>query len=396
MRKAAWLGILFWVPAVAFSQQEEAIVDRVFGRVPSIATSEPDPGIPPGAIAVEVVDEHGDPVSGAAVRLGVMEQSGGRKSESCVTDPTGECLFEGLATDAAHSYRVNVPHEGARYSSAPFRLGERQGERVRITRLPTTADDQRVFQLLGRTMIEFRDDRAHITQEARLANLGDATFVFPEGGLSVKLPEGAKAFESRALMTDQRVSGTEGGFDVSGSLPPGRTTLSWAYDVPLDGTVLTLAQAVPFRTMEYQVISDYIDGMSLEVEGFSVARVHDAGDRRFLVAGVMRRPGDPRVDPLTIRIRGIPGTGPMPYLAVALAFVLFVLGLILVFRPSDESQVLVRARAERRKELLDEIAELESERKTERVGPTFYAHRRRELADELAIVLRAESEAEGN
>lgn len=396
MRKAALVGLLLWGPPLASAQQDQVIVDRVLGNVPSIAVFETDTELPPGTIAVEVVDEAGEPVPQAAVRLGVMEQSGGRQSEACVTNDEGRCLFEELATDSAHSYRVNVPYDGARYSSTPFRLDSKAGQRVRINRLSTTTNDQRVFQVLGRTMVEFKDDRAHVTQEVRLTNLGDATYVFPDGGLTIRLPEGAKAFDSRPMMTDQRVSRTDEGLEISGSLPPGRATLTWEYDVPFEGSTLTLEQAVPFRTMEYQVISDHIDGMTLEVEGFSVARIHEGADRRFLVAGLMKRPGDPRIDPLRIHIRGIPGGGPLPYLAVTLAFVFLVLGLIFVFRPSDESQVLAKARTERRKELLDEIAALEAERKADRIGPTFYEHRRRELTDELAILLRMQSEAEGH
>ena len=45
---------------------------------------------------------------------------------------------------------------------------------------------------------------------------------------------------------------------------------------------------------------------------------------------------------------------------------------------------------------LDEIAVLERERDTETIGPKFYAQRRRELTDELAIVLRMKSEATGH
>ncbi len=396
MRRAAVVGLLLWGPALASAQQDQTIVNRVLGNVPSVAVSETDAELPPGTIAVEVVDEAGEPVPRAAVRLGFMEQSGGRKSEACATNDEGRCVFEELPTDSTHSYRVNVPYNGARYSSTPFRLDPKLGQRVRITRLQTTTSDKRVFQLLGRTMVEFKDDRARVTQEARLTNLGDTTYVFPDGGLAIRLPEGAKAFDSRAMMTDQRVSATDEGLAISGSLPPGRTSLTWAYDVPVTGNTLILEQAVPFRTMEYQVISDYIDGMTLEVEGFTVARIHEGTDRRFLVAGVMRRPGDPRIDSLRIHIRGIPGGGPLPYLAVALAFVFLVLGLILVFRRSDDSQALAEARAERREELLDEIVALGAERKAERVGPTFYEHRRRELADELAILLRMQSEAKGH
>ena len=396
MRRAALVGLLLWGPASASAQQDQTIVNRVLGNVPSVATSETDAELRPGTIAVEVIDEAGEPVPRAAVRLGLMEQSGGRKSEACVTNDEGRCVFEELPTDSTHSYRVNVPYNGARYSSTPFRLDPKRGQRVRITRLATTTNDERVFQVLGRTMVEFKDDRARVTREAKLSNLGDATYVFPDGGLAIRLPEGTKAFDSRALMTDQRVSATDEGLEISGSLPPGRTTLTWAYDVPVTGNTLTLEQAVPFRTMEYQVISDYIDGMTLEVEGFSVGRIHEGTDRRFLVAAAMRRPGDPQIDPLLIHIRGIPGGGPLPYLAVVLAFVFLVLGLIFVFRPSDESQVFARARGERQKDLLDEIAALEAERKDDHIGPTFYEHRRRELADELAILLRMQSEAKGH
>jgi hypothetical protein len=396
MWRKALVGLLLCGPTPAFAQQDEAIANRIMGDVPSIALSETDADLPPGTIAVEVVTVGGEPVSEAAVRLGLMEMSGGRESQACVTNEAGRCLFEELSTDDAYSYRVNVPYQGARYSSTPFRLDPDAGQRVRITRLPTTTNDQRVFQVLGRTMIEFRDGRAHVTQESRLANLGDATYVFPDGGLSIRLPEDATAFESRAMMTDQRVSGTEDGFDISGSLPPGRTTLTWAYDIPVGGSALTIEQAVPFRTMEYQVISDYIEGMTLEVEGFTVARIHEGLDRRFLVAGVVRRPGEPRIDPLRIHIRGIPGRGPLPYVAVAVAFVFLVLGLILVFRPSDEDRILAKAREERRKELLDEIETLEAERRSESIGPAFYEHRRRELTDELAVLLRMQSEGQGH
>ncbi|MBW2224294.1 MAG: hypothetical protein JRF54_08765 [Deltaproteobacteria bacterium] len=301
-----------------------------------------------------------------------------------------------MQTDAKHSYRVNVPYEGARYSSTPFRLDVAKGQRVRVVRLPTTADIRRVFQVLGRTIIEFRDDRAHITQEARLTNLGETTYVFPEGGMSIRLPESFKAFDSRALMTDQRLAATDEGFEISGSIPPGRADLMWTYDIPLGGTSLSIQQPVPFATMEYQVVSDYVDGMSLEVDGFQVARVHEGADRRYLVAGLMRRPGDAPVDLLRIHIRGIPGGGPLPYIAAAIALILMFLGVWLLFRPLDETAALAKVRDDRRRELLDEIAALEDQRKSEAVGPSYYEHRRRELTDELAIVLRMQSEATGH
>ncbi len=395
-RALVLLAALGSLPSFATAQEDQVVVDRVLGNVPDLVSSVPDDSLPAGTIRVEVVDPSNAPAVKQAVRLGVMEQSGERDSVACVTEADGACVFEDLAVDTKHSYRVNVPYEGARYSSTPFRLSPDQGQRVRVVRLPTTSDNRRVFQFLGRTMIEFRDDRAHITQDARLTNLGDSTYVFPDGGMKIRLPEGFKAFDSMEVMTDQQLIATDEGLEIHGSMPPGRANLMWTYDIPVDGTSMLIEQAVPFPTMEYQVVSDYVDGMSLEVEGFQVARVHEGGDRRFLVAGLMRRPGDPPIDPLRIHIRGIPGGGPLPYLAVLIALVFGFLGIFLLVRPADQSAALAALRDARKDELLDEIAALQRQRDAETIGPTFYEHRRRELTDELAIVLRMQSEATGH
>lgn len=395
MRITAIIGLLLWVPSFASAQQDQAVVNRVLGNVPDLVTSVVDAELPAGTITVEVIDQTGAAVPKQAVRLGVMEQSGGRESKACVTDDEGRCSFDALLTDSKHSYRVNVPYDGARYSSTPFRLDAAKGQRVRVVRLPTTTDNRQVFQVLGRTMIEFRDDRAHVRQEARLTNLGETTYVFPDGGLSIRLPDSFKAFDSMEVMTDQQLLATDEGLEISGSIPPGRADLMWTYDVPVGGTSVSIQQAVPFATMEYQVVSDYVDGMTLEVEGFQVARVHEGGDRRFLVAGLMRRPGEPPIDPLRIHIRGIPGGGVLPYIASAIAAIFVFFGIWLLFRPSDETAVLAKVREGRRSELLDEIASLESQRKAEAIGPGYYEQQRRALTDELAIVLRMQSEATG-
>ena len=82
------------------------------------------------------------------------------------------------------------------------------------------------------------------------------------------------------------------------------------------------------------------------------------------------------------------------YGAIALIFV--ALGFVLLLRPADQSHALAEVREQRRAELLEEIASLEGQRAAERIGPTFYEHRRRELTDELAIVLRMQSETTGH
>ena len=154
MRILALIGLLLWAPSMASAQQDQAVVNRVTGNVPDLVTSVVDSELPAGTIAIEVVDEVGAAVPKQAVRLGVMEQSGGRESKACVTDDKGTCSFDALLTDSKHSYRVNVPYNGARYSCTPFRLDAAKGQRVRVVRLPTTTDNRRVFQVLVKYLIQ--------------------------------------------------------------------------------------------------------------------------------------------------------------------------------------------------------------------------------------------------
>ena len=77
MRIPALIGLLLWAPSMGSAQQDQTVVNRVMGNVPDLVTSVVDPELPAGTIAIEVVDEAGAAVSKQAVRLGVMEQSGG-------------------------------------------------------------------------------------------------------------------------------------------------------------------------------------------------------------------------------------------------------------------------------------------------------------------------------
>ena len=114
-------------------------------------------------------------------------------------------------------------YQGAKFSSTPFRLPDDQGYAVRVPLKPTTADTGLMFQVIGQTAVELRDDRLHVTQQARLANAGEATVVLPKDGLLVSLPEGFTAFQWQEQMTDQKGEQVAGqGFKLRGSLPTAR------------------------------------------------------------------------------------------------------------------------------------------------------------------------------
>ena len=357
-----------------------------------LVQSEATPTIPAGSIRVTVVGPGGSPIEGAPIRIGVMAQAGGRRDVRGTTGADGIHVFTGLATGSAQAYRVNVEREGASTSSTPFRLEVDRGQDVRVTLLPTTHDARVLLQFLGVTAIELKPGRVHVQQAAELMNMSESLYVFPERGLHVRLPEGHLAFQSADVMTDQHITPAGDGFDLTGSIPPGRVQLTWAFDLPLGGGELAIDQPIAFaQTYVYRVISDAADGMSLEVEGFPPAQRFDADGRSLLGTQSERTPQDSPLRALHIRLGGIPGPGPLRWIAVALAGLFVLLGAFLATNAKSAKAFTAEARARRKEELLDAVATLERERSEGEVGPEYHARRRRELLDELALLLKLEA-----
>jgi hypothetical protein len=371
----------------------EDAVRRALGEPLELASSAATSSLPAGTIRVEVVDENVRPIVGAAIRIGVMKADGGRENLVHETNAEGVLVLSDLPTGAAQSYRVNVLRDGATYSTTPFRLEPDRGQRARVVALPTTRDTSVLLQTLGQAHLEYRDERIHVTMQAQLANLGSETLVFSEDGLKVRLPVGFTAFQSPQQMTDQRLVPDDDGFALKGSIPPGRITLAWAFDIPLSSGDMRVTMPMPFRTFRYRVLSDMSPGMTMEVDGFDESFEHEANGQRFLVAQVQRRPEDPTLETLAIRIRGIPGPGPYRYVAVGAALVLAFFGFLLLGQGGDRRGALSRAREARRQQLLADAAEVERLFEANEVGPKFRQRRMEEITIELATLLRAEGAA---
>ncbi|HJK89776.1 MAG TPA: carboxypeptidase-like regulatory domain-containing protein, partial [Polyangiaceae bacterium LLY-WYZ-15_(1-7)] len=370
-----------------------SVRDALRGGRGEIATATASTSVPVGTIAIQVVDERGQGVPGASIRLGIMNADSSRDSRTAQTDAEGLFAFQDLPTGSGQSYRVNIPHQGATYSSTPFRLEPDRGHLVRVVRLPVTRDTRGLLQTIGQTMLEYRAGRVHITQQAQLANLGRETIVFGDEGLEVRLPRGFTAFQSGRVMSDQTLVPDEEGFHLKGSLPPGRTTLTWAYDVPLDGTDVHLSMPMPFRTFRYVVMTDHSEGMALRVEGMPDGEARESNGRKFLVSQIERSPGDAPWDRLAITVEGIPGPGPLRWLAVGGAIVLLIFGLLLATRGGDQAGALARAREARREELLEDAAEVERLFAANEIGPKFRTRRMEEIVAELASLLRLDEAA---
>ncbi len=376
----------------------EAAAPSADPHSPAADTSKPtaDPALElfKGTLQIDVVDAAGLPYTGEIV-LGVMQSMGGRSEERAKTDASGRYTFRALAVGSGQAYRVNVVTGGAKFSSNPFRLPDDSGFRVRIPLGKTTRDDQLIFSAIGQTVVELRDDRLHITQQARVANAGEAVYVLPGDGMLVTLPSGFTAFQWQDVMTDQHATEVAGkGFRIKGSIPPGTFSLAWTFDVPRAGPSARIPVSMPFRTYTYRVISEAPEGLTLRVTDFPEAeRIKDDG-RNLLFTQVRRAPPEAALGELSVRIDGIPGPGPGRWVAVVLFAIAVLFGLTRAFRTREDPAVIAdrkRLLGERKTALLDASQSLEAEHARGDIGPQFYARKLNEIETQLAMVLRDEA-----
>lgn len=360
-------------------------------RERTLAEATENRAVPAGTVVVTVLTREGTPIANADVNLGIMRQDGQRDRRPTRTGSDGVARFEGLATGTTQAFRVNVPHEGALYSTTPFRLGPDAGYDVRVTRLPITHDARSLLQLLGFVSVEFRENRAHITQQSRLMNLAQDTYVFPQEGMIIALPAGATSPQVEAVMTDQHLVPSARGLKLTGSLPPGVVTLTWSYDVPMRGDRFAVDVASPFRTYIHRVVTDAPQGSHLRVEGFpEPTEAREEGHRLYVTQRELG-PEDPLVTALHIELTDLPGPGPVRWIAIGAG--LFVLGLIALFsgRSTRKAQPAISTNQD---ELVRAIAALDEEHASGKIGPQFHQTRRAELIDALAQVLRSAAQAQ--
>jgi hypothetical protein len=365
------------------------------GEPPPVATERPDPALPVGTIRVHVIDASGASVPDAEINLGIMSSDSTHSSRSARTGADGTVLLSGLAAGDKQAYRVNVPYQGAKYSSTPFRLPPAGGYQVEIRRLPTTRDDHMVVLYLGATSLELKDERIKVVQEAQLLNIGGATYVFPEAGLLVPLPKGFMAVQTQESMTDQHVVEAKGeGLRVHGSLAPGQASLLWGFDIPLTSSEAVVPLEVPWLMFAYRVIADAPPGMTLEVTGMPEPMMHTDAGRKFWVTETQRKVGDPPLRSLTITLRGIPGPGPSRWIAAALALCAIAAGVVLSRGRQAARATFDRSDFEARKaELLERARELDAQHRAGETGPEYHQEQMTVLTDEVAALLFEQAEA---
>jgi hypothetical protein len=369
---------------------------------PEIDRIEPDPSLPAGTIAVQVVDGDGEPVAGVDLALQMVRHGatdeGRRASLPARSDGRGQHRFDGMPTGAGVVYRVVATRSGAVYGSQAFGLDERPGVRLLTHAYAPVTDLRRAaLAMEAFVVLDIEEDAIAVHHLLRALNVGKNAFLAT--GLRLPLPSDARAFALAEHSEGVSASEQGGAVLLTGTFPPGQIEIGYRYEVPRGRSERRrLRVGLPPRVVFTTVLTRAGAGVGLEVAGFGQAsRELDAEGRRVLrVArqldlsrGLEVVVDDTEPTTLDINLSGLPVPGPARLVALALAALGVAIGLAAAL---GRTQRGAHAGTQRdlcaaRDTLLDELVALERAHQAGRIEPDRYAPLRAALLDALARIL---------
>jgi hypothetical protein len=360
-------------------------------------TEQPDPALPPGTIVVELRDADDKPVPREEITLGILinsvAQGDSRKHLQGTTDERGRATFAGLDLASNTAYRVSAGYQGGAFAATPFQLAQAKAMRVVLHVYQVTHDIQQTLIVAEATVAcEVREDRVQVEEALTIYNLG--RFAWLPDGVTMKLPEGATAFNAQASMSDQGVDELGGGAKLRGTFAPGRHPVEYRFQVPWPGDKdVDFDVGLPPHVAIARVMMPATGDVKLVAQGFPPSESrHDQQGQNFLVTERRLRPDEPKLTVVSLGIHDLPTAGPGRMFASLLAACGVVVGLVFAFGGRRPGRGPGEDRNSR-KALLEELAGLERAREAGDVGPKTYERARRELIDALARTLTRKEDA---
>lgn len=348
--------------------------------------------VPKGTVEIQVVDQHGKPLAGRSVRLGILHESvaegDSHRHKMGRTDANGNVRFDNLSTLSEISYRVTVPDGVATYAADPFTLKRTMGERVVLHIFPVTRDLERALVgMRGVMYIEPREDVFQFEVLYSVYNIGRVTWV-PKH-LRLTMPDGFKAFTADDSTTDARFVADGNDLILKGTYAPGEYDVGFRFQLPNphDSTV-NLDFPMPPHLADMRVIVSNAKGMNLRVARFPRAQhAFDRNGQRVLITERRFHRGQQALSDLGITLIGLPTPGNGRWYALLIAIVFMGGGLftaLVARRLPRLKRVLPQNLESAHALLLNELVMLERAKQTQAIGPKSYERTRRQLLDALA------------
>jgi hypothetical protein len=211
----------------------------------------------------------GKPQAGVRVTLSGIEGSGRRVvHESSVTGANGEYTFGGLPTGEETIYALDARYKGGLYAGRPITLPSDTRKR------PVIDTTLRVWEPTtdAAAVILLRDDMFVVPAEGGVAVIESVTIVNQtnmgyigrgskdgdgaSSSFGFSLPAGAEQGGVRIRDSNLDIPAlvpTDFGFGITVAIPPGKTRVTFSYQVPGDGGSFDLSRTALYATAESSV-----------------------------------------------------------------------------------------------------------------------------------------------
>jgi hypothetical protein len=234
------------------------------------------------------------PESVAGLEVTLYEVVGGSPVLLVTTtsDADGWFRFEGLATEPGLSYRFQLEYEGIVYGAVSGFPAGNTLLRVAATVYETTASDSNIVVDRQHVIVDFGTGSALFQELYIVNNTGDKIYV-GEGGATLRfsLPDGAADLSFSDAETEAHTVETDGGLAFVRPVMPGQSQVMYSYDLPYDGTALTVSRRVVYPTgsLDLLVASS---GVQVESPGMVYQGLSGGGETSYLHFGAENLPGE--------------------------------------------------------------------------------------------------------
>jgi hypothetical protein len=355
---------------------------------PADGTGVPDKTLGNGVIVIHAQDGDGKPLAGLDVILGhARAGEQGVKEFKGKTDASGDARFEGMDSKTTSGYLAEVLRDGTRFAGKPFRLNENVGARVVIEVRPVSKDIG-MIKIAERShfIVEVNDDAVQVAEILKVQNMGTSAVDIP-GGLHIPLPANALS-ATVGPRSPPNFSATGHEAVWRGPLPPGDTDLQVMFVLAYDSDSIEMVQTTPVPFAEVNVITEKIDGMSVEGMSFTTEESTVQGRKLILYRGK----GTPAGGEIRLTITGLPHTSASWRYLAALASVIILIGFgVYAARASMGGRIAgqLEKLEQKRDHLLEELAAFDAKG----AADGKRAKKREELVDRLAQVYKEIDEA---
>jgi hypothetical protein len=368
MRKVCSLGFAIWVLGFGILSAQIAMPDPslIHGR------AIPAGDLAMGTVTVRVVREAiGNNITGQDVRLTVNGQA-----RTAKTDAQGRAEFPGLTPGA--EVRADATVDGEALTSDSFMVPASGGLRVILVAGLKNAAARReqeeaaaaaappvkgsvVFGPNSRVLMEFRDDTLRVFYILDIVNNARAR-VDIGGPVILQLPEGAAG---ASILEGSSPTATVDGdvVTVVGPFSAGLTSVQLGFQLLYSRSDVAIEQTWPVALEQLNVAIEKIGDVSISSPQFSTVgdvTAPETGTPFLLASGN----GMPAGSTLTVQLSNLPVHSRAPvYTALAVAGLVIAGGLWVGFRGHQGKRAGATRLAERREELLSELAALEDRRR---------------------------------